>query len=215
MLRTLALSTTLSCSLSVAAAATEPPSTTAPTTEPTTAPTTTTLAAAATTEPTKPRWSAGLRLPSLLGVSPFLDASAGVELRLTDAVWLTVDVRAGASHVGGDFVDDTEAFASARVGARWFVVDDGVVRPSLHASAGPGLGGLSSEAVHQFAWTANAGGGFDVDVFVVDDAVSLRVGADLVDVAYSRVAPNDGNSGGDAVSALVSFEPAAALQVYF
>ncbi len=213
MLRTLALSTSLSLALSLTAAATEPTPTTPTPTK---------------TEPA-PNWQLGVDISRILSLGPneFASLGVGVERRLTDSVWLTVDARGGvqvfdtANDGNADGVadgTDSVVFGGGDVGARWFVVNDGFVRPSLRGAAGLTVvsSGVKSEVVdaHSFFTRAGVTGGVDVDI-VLDDNVSLRLGTTLLRANVTRSEPDGADLGTTAVDVGVGFDPGLALQVFF
>lgn len=208
-----ALSTSFALSAAPPAAETPPEAPPSPL-----ASTTTTTPAATTTTTERPNWSLGVGLDRglILVVGPglFPQAGVGVERRLTDTVWMTFDAHGGVGAYD-DKVDVVSGVAGGGdVGARWFFVDDGVVRPSLRASTGLNVSGQSAADVAQLSWQANVTGGVDVDVFV-HDAVSLRVGTELAHAAFQRDEPSDVSLGADTFDVGVGLSPALSLRVFF
>jgi hypothetical protein len=175
-----------------------------------------------------PEWQLGIALPALFATNAIF-GSVGVERRVTDNVWLMLDVNGAVQHTddpqladGNTSVADA-VFAGGSVGARWYLVDDGRIRPSLRADAGidasssvAKVGGVDDHP-QETIWSANAAAGVDVDVFLVDN-VAFRLGTSLLDARVQW--------GQDTIATVTSAIPtiawarlqmqsSAALQVFF
>lgn len=168
-----------------------------------------------------------MNIERLLGQGPnqIVALGVGVERHVADAVWLLFDTRSAVQFFDSENDGDgdgnpdgasTFAAASVELGARWFVVDTGLIRPSLRGAASLFGNSFDTEAngINQYIAGAGARGGVDVDVFFLD-AVSLRVGTNLVHANFTRGIPNRLDAGTTSVDVGVAFDPTIAVQVYF
>jgi hypothetical protein len=175
-----------------------------------------------------PSWQLGIAIPALFATNSLV-GSAGVERRLTDHLWLLVDF-SGAVQRGDDAAAEDGSVAvtdgvsgGVHVGARWYVLDEGRVRPSLRASAG--LGAFrsvvtvqgSDDQPQETTWSADASAGVDVDVFLVDN-VAFRLGTSLLGARLQwgeRTLAGETKPASTFLAAKIETQPSAALRVFF